>query len=239
MFPYGSTSSFSTQYLLYILAFLIVMIAQSRVQRAYNRYKELPNQKQMTGKDAARFILDQNNLRDVPVEVSNGGSLSDHYDPVHKVVRLSPDIYYKASIASISVAAHEVGHVLQHKEHYGFIGFRNRILPAANIASKLGWVVLVIGLFMFVSTPIILYIGLVMISIVLLFQVITLPIELNASRRAVLQLESYHLITEGEKPEIKGMLNAAAFTYIAAVLSTLIQILRIVLVVLGNRRNQD
>lgn len=233
-------SYYSEQYLLYIFAFIIVMVAQSGVQRAYNRYKQIGNEKGITGKDAARMILDANGLQDIPVEVSNGGSLSDHYDPVHRVVRLSGDIYYNTSIASIAVAAHEVGHVIQHKEHYGFISIRNRILPVANIASQLGWVVLTIGLFMFVSTPVILYIGLSMICVVLLFQIVTLPVEFNASSRAIKQLQNMHMISENEKPYVKGMLKAAAFTYVAAVLATLAQILRILLMILSNnRRNND
>ena len=113
----------------------------------------------------------RDSLQSIRVEVAKGGMLSDHYDPVHHVVRLSPDIFYNASIASISVAAHEVGHAIQHKEHYGAIGLRNRLLPMANIASQLGWVVLVLGLFLFASTPVILYAGIAMICIILLFQI--------------------------------------------------------------------
>ena len=166
--------------------------------------------------------------------------MSDHYDPVHGVVHLSSDIYYNTSIASISVAAHEVGHAIQHKEHYGFIALRNRILPIANIASQLGWIVLVIGLFMFASTPVILYIGLSLIFVILLFQILTLPIEFNASNRAIKNLQSYQLISDNETDDVKRMLKAAAFTYVAAVLSTLAQILRILLMILGNqRRNND
>lgn len=230
----------SEQYLLYIIGFAVVMMAQLRVQQAYNRYKQIPNAKHISGKDAARMILDSNGLQNVPVVVSKGGSLSDHYDPIHGVVHLSSDIYYNSSIASISVAAHEVGHVLQHKEQYGFIALRNRLLPAASIASQLGWVVLVIGLFMFASTPMILYIGLAMICIILLFQILTLPVEFNASSRAVKQLQANQMILNEESMDVKGMLRAAAFTYVAAVLSTLAQILRILLIILGsNRRNSD
>lgn len=230
----------SIQYLLYILGFAIVMLAQARVQQVYNQYKAKPNARKMTGKDAARMILDASGLPEISVEVSRGGSLSDHYDPVHGVVHLSSDIYYNTSIASISVAAHEVGHAIQHKEHYGFIALRNRILPIANIASQLGWIVLVIGLFMFASTPVILYIGLSLIFVILLFQILTLPIEFNASNRAIKNLQSYQLISDNETDDVKRMLKAAAFTYVAAVLSTLAQILRILLMILGNqRRNND
>ncbi|MEG0330682.1 MAG: zinc metallopeptidase [Longicatena sp.] len=231
-------NDFFTQYFLYILAFGIVMIAQSRVQAAYHKYKQIPNEKGIKGEDVARRILDANGLMNVRVEVANGGTLSDHYDPVHNVIRLSPDIFYNASIASISVAAHEVGHAIQHKEHYGAISIRNRLLPMANIASKLGWVVLVLGLFLFASTPMIVYLGIALIGIVLLFQVVTLPVEFNASSRAIKQLTQLQFINSDETYLAKGMLNAAAFTYVAAVLSTVTQILRILLMVLG-RNNDD
>lgn len=231
-------NSYMSQYFLYILAFAVVMLAQSRVQAAYHKYKRIPNEHGLTGEAVARRILDMNNLQSIRVEVAKGGMLSDHYDPVHHVVRLSLDIFYNASIASISVAAHEVGHAIQHKEHYGAIGLRNRLLPMANIASQLGWVVLVLGLFLFASTPVILYAGIAMICIILLFQIVTLPVEFNASSRAVKQLAMYGMISEQERYDVKGMLRAAAFTYVAAVLSTLAQILRILLMVLG-RRDDD
>lgn len=231
-------SDFFSQYFLYILAFAIVMLAQSRVQAAYNRYKSVPNETGIRGFEVARKILDENGLRHVAIEVANGGALSDHFDPVHNVVRLSPDIYHNATIASISVAAHECGHAIQHKERYGFISLRNRLLPMANIASQLGWVVLVIGLLSLSSVPIIFYIGLGMICIVLLFQIVTLPVELNASSRAIQILANDYMITEKEKPYVKSMLRAAAFTYVAAVLATIVQILRIILMTLG-RRNDD
>ena len=209
-------NSYMSQYFLYILAFAVVMLAQSRVQAAYHKYKRIPNEHGLTGEAVARRILDMNNLQSIRVEVAKGGMLSDHYDPVH----------------------HEVGHAIQHKEHYGAIGLRNRLLPMANIASQLGWVVLVLGLFLFASTPVILYAGIAMICIILLFQIVTLPVEFNASSRAVKQLAMYGMISEQERYDVKGMLRAAAFTYVAAVLSTLAQILRILLMVLG-RRDDD
>ncbi len=233
------SNTYLSQYLLYILAFMVVMAAQSRVQAAYHKYKQVPNQYRLTGENVARRILDMNGLNHIRVEVSNGGSLSDHYDPVHHVVRLSPDIFYNTSIASLSVAAHEVGHAIQHKEHYGAIGLRNRLLPIANIASRLGWAVLILGLFLFASTPFILYFGIALICVILLFQLVTLPVEFNASSRAVKQLSMYGMMTDSERNDVKGMLNAAAFTYVAAVLSTLAQILRILLLVLGRRNNDD
>lgn len=228
---------FGSQYLLYILGIVLVMFAQSRVTSAYHKYKTIPNKRGISGKDVARYILDHNDLHDVRVEVANGGSLSDHYDPMHRVVRLSNDIYYNTSIASLSVAAHECGHAIQHKVGYGAIALRNKLLPAANIASQMGWAILVLGLFLFSSTPVLLYTGIGCICIVLLFQIVTLPVEFNASSRAMKQIASSGLMLPEEKSLCSSMLRAAAFTYVAAVLSTLMQILRILLMILGRRRD--
>lgn len=230
-------NSFFSQYFIYIVGFLIVVAAQSRVQSAYHKYKNISNKKKVTGHDAARAILDANDLHNVRIEMMKGSTLSDHYDPRHHIVRLSEDIYYRASIASLCIAAHEVGHAIQHKEHYGAIALRNRILPAAQFASRLGWIVLFIGFFLFSSTPVILYIGIILICVILLFQVVTLPIEFNASHRAIQQLEALHMVSAEEVPMAKAMLKAAAFTYVAAVLATLTQILRILLIVLNSRRS--
>ena len=232
-------NDFFTQYFIYILSFAIVMIAQSRVQAAYQKYKAVRNENGITGFQTARKILDANGLQNIQIELSNGGVLSDHYDPSNHIVRLSSEVYNGTSIASVSVAAHEVGHAIQHKEHYGAIGLRNRLLPLASIASRMGWLILFVGLFLFATTPLILYIGIALILVILLFQIATLPIEFNASNRAIKQLSGMSLIREEETPMVKGMLNAAAFTYVAAVLSTIAQLLRILLIVFSNRRNNN
>lgn len=224
------------QYFLYLIAILIVFMAQAKVQNAYHKYKQIRNQKGMSGAQTAREILDLNGLQNVRVEVSNNGILSDHYDPIAHVVRLSPDVYYQHSIASVSIAAHEVGHAIQHKERYGFIALRNRLLPYANIASSFGWITIVIGLLFFYSTSILLYIGIAMLLIVALFQLVTLPVELNASSRALKQLCSAGFINDDEISSCRSMLKAAAYTYLAALVSTILQVLRIVLIA---RRRDD
>lgn len=221
---------------LYLLALLVVFWAQSQVQRTYQKYKHIENEKGISGADVARNILDANGLYDVNIEVAQSGILSDHYDPTKRVVRLSPDIYYNRSIASLAVSAHEVGHAIQHKEQYGFIAIRNRLLPAAQIASKLGWLTLFLGLFFLYITPVLLYIGIGMLVVIALFQLVTLPLEFNASSRALVQLQQGNLVNEDEVSDCRSMLRAAAFTYIAALLSTIVQILRIVLIA---RRNDD
>lgn len=226
----------SESYLLYVLAFLLVMLAQARVQNAYHRYKSIQNEFGHTGAQVARAILDANDLQQVQVEVSNGGVLSDHYDPARHVVRLSPDVYYKESIASISIAAHEVGHAIQHKERYGFIALRNRLLPYASIASNLGWVVLFLGLFLFGPNSPLFYAGILLLLVLVVFQLVTLPIELNASKRALIQLSNLHFIQEEEKGACRAMLRAAAFTYIAALLSSILNVLRYILIA---RRRDD
>lgn len=225
-----------SSYMLYLLGFLIVMMAQMSVQGAYQKYKKIANRKGYTGAQVARNILDKNGLSHIQVEVANGGVLSDHYDPTHHVVRLSADIYYNKSIASISVAAHEVGHAIQHKENYGLIALRNRLLPAANIASNLGWIVLFIGLFLFGgANNIVFQIGFLMLVVIVIFQLVTLPIELNASSRALKQLSANGYIYEEEAPECRTMLKAAAFTYLAALINSILQILRVLLI--ARRRN--
>lgn len=226
----------SYNYFLYLLAFLIVVMAQAGVQNAYHRYKQMKNRKGYTGAQVARQILDANGLQNVPVEVSQGGVLSDHYDPTRHVVRLSSDIYYNQSIAAISVAAHEVGHAIQHKEHYGFIALRNKLLPAANIASNLGWITLVFGLMFIETMPILFYFGLTSLLVIALFQFVTLPVEFNASTRAIKQLQYQKLIEDGEQQACKAMLRAAALTYVAALVSSILQILRVLLIA---RRRDD
>ena len=226
-----------SSYMLYLLGFVIVMMAQMSVQGAYQKYKKIANRKGYTGAQVAREILNRNGLSSIGVEVASGGVLSDHYDPTHHVVRLSPDIYYNQSIASISVAAHEVGHALQHKENYGWISLRNRILPYANIASNLGWVVLFLGLFLFGGTDnIVFQLGFIMLVIIVIFQLVTLPIELNSSSRALKQLTGNGYIYEEEAEQCRSMLKAAAFTYIAALINSILQILRVLLM---TRRNDD
>lgn len=217
-------------YLLYILAFAVVMIAQSGVQNAYHKYKQVRNEKGISGAQAARSILDMNGLHDVRIEVARGGTLSDHYDPVNKVVRLSNEIYYNQSIASISVAAHECGHAIQHKEKYGAIALRNQLLPVANFASQLGWGIIFIGFLMFSQAPSILWFGICLLGVIALFQLVTLPVEINASTRAIKQLQTLNFVCPEEVPHVKAMLKAAAFTYIAALVSTLANILRIIFI---------
>ncbi|MBR5290130.1 MAG: zinc metallopeptidase [Erysipelotrichaceae bacterium] len=215
---------------LYILALVLVVWAQFKVNGAYARYRNVATRRGYRGVEAACMILNQNGLHDVKIEVTTGGELSDHYDPQTNTVRLSRDVYYNDSIASVAISAHEVGHAIQHATNYGFIGLRNMILPYAMISSKLGWTILFLGIMFTLDS--LFYIGIIMLCVIALFQLITLPVELNASKRALTLLESNGIILTEEKRDCKAMLSAAAFTYIAALISTLLQILRL----LGRRR---
>lgn len=219
--------------LLYLLAAIIVMIAQMRVTGAYQRYKNISNARGLTGAEAARRVLNLNGLNYVRIEHAQG-TLADHYDPRSQTVRLSDEIYYGNSIASISVACHECGHAIQHAENYGFIAIRNSILPICSISNSLAWPVLMMGIF-FAMDPLV-YIGIILLSAVLIFQIVTLPVEFNASSRAMNILSDSGMIIEQERQEVKSMLSAAAMTYVAAVISSALQILRFLLIANRNRR---
>lgn len=220
--------------ILYLVAVVVVLFAQFGVQNKYQQYRRVESLRGMRGCDVARMILDMNGCSDVIVQPSQGGTLSDHYNPVNMTVNLSPEVYYKSSIASISIAAHEVGHAIQHAQGYPAIALRNRLLPFANIASSMGWTVLIIGLL--ANIEVLFYMGIVSLIIILLFQVVTLPIEFDASKRALYHLSSMNIITVNELGDCRSMLNAAAMTYVASVIATLAQIMRFVL--MNNRRRR-
>lgn len=225
-----------TSSVLYLLSIVIVLLAQSAVHTAYQKYKNMKNDKRISGASVARFILDQNGLQNTRVEVSNRGILSDYFDPVHNIIFLSNDVFYQTSIAAISIAAHECGHALQQKDKYGFLSIRNRLLPFANIASQLGWFIILVGLLLFSQTTYLLYTGIALLFIVALFQIVTLPLEFNASSRGIHLLNEYNFMIEEERPHVKKMLRAAAFTYVASLVATLANIVRILLLS-RNRRN--
>lgn len=217
--------------ILYILAAVIMMAAQSKVQNAYRRFSKMRANTSYTGYDVANLILRRQGINDVEVEPGKG-TLSDHYDPKAKKVRLSEGVYGSNSIAAISIAAHEVGHAIQHHQGYSVLALRNMILPAAIVAGNLGWGVLLFGL-LFGATQLI-YIGIAMLLVIALFQLVTLPVEFDASKRALVLLVDEGVISLDERSYAKSMLSAAAMTYVAALIGTLLQILRFAL--LANRR---
>ncbi len=187
----------------------------------------------MTGAQVARAVLDANGLHDVPVLESPGGPLSDHYDPRKRSVHLSQPVYAEQSISATAVAAHEVGHAIQHKEAYSFFRFRSALFPAVAFSSSIWMWLLVIGILLNASGLFLL--AIVLYSVAVLFQLVTLPVEFDASRRAAVQVQNLGLATSQETAGVKKVLNAAALTYVAGALAALTQLLYFILVFLGNR----
>ena len=229
---YYYDSYYMIGYLLVIVG-AIMAIAQMKVSSAYNKYSRIENSRHLTGRDVAYEILNQHGLSDVQIyEVK--GHLSDHYNPSNLTLNLSSEIYHGTSIASLAVAAHECGHALQHQEGYKPLTFRNMIVPVCNISQTIGWIAILLGLFIGKSS--ISWLGVLLMSLMLLFQIVTLPVEFDASSRALSILNDRYL-TEDEYPGAKKMLTAAALTYVAAMLSTLLSLLRIVLMVMSRDRD--
>lgn len=218
--------------LLIALSLTITIVAQISVKSSYNKYKKQSNSKNLTGFDVARKILDKNGLKDIIIlEVQ--GELTDHYDPSKKVIKLSSDIYNNTSIASCAVAAHECGHAIQDKIGYAPMKIRSKLVPTVNLCTKLGYLAIVIGA---IFSYTLIEIGIILLLSMLVFQLVTLPVEFNASQRALIEIEKLNLIKPDEKKYAKKMLTAAAFTYVASVLTTMIQILRIALMYSNRRR---
>lgn len=230
---YYYDSYYMIGYLLVIVGAIIMALAQMKVSSAYNKYSRIENSRHLTGRDVAYEILNQHGLSDVQIyEVK--GHLSDHYNPSNLTLNLSSEIYHGTSIASLAVAAHECGHALQHQEGYKPLIFRNMIVPVCNISQTIGWIAILLGLFIGKSS--ISWLGVLLMSLMLLFQIVTLPVEFDASSRALSILNDRYL-TEDEYPGAKKMLTAAALTYVAAMLSTLLSLLRIVLMVMSRDRD--
>lgn len=222
-------------YILTLLAVFISMIAQMHVNSVYNSCLKKISKGDRNGFDIAKFILDKNGLSDIYI-LETGGLLSDHYDSSRGVIKLSKDVFHSNSVASISVAAHEVGHVIQDKEGYLFFRIRTTLVPIVNFGAKFGYIAIIIGLiFSFFDLAVI---GMILLSTTLIFQIITLPVELDASKRAFDNLLKYKLVTDEEQQLCKTMLRAAAFTYVASLISTIFELFRLVLIIFNNdRRN--
>ena len=215
-----------------IISLIITLSAQAFVSMTYSKTRKIKNINNLTGADVARQILDKNGLSKVQV-VETPGSLSDHYDPRSKVVRLSSEVYHSPSIASVAVAAHECGHAIQDKDGYIFMNIRSAIVPLVNFASYAGYFAIMIGFF--ASAMNLVWFGIIMECVILLFQLITLPVEFNASSRALKQIKELNFLDKKEYRKGKSMLTAAAMTYVASVATTLLEIFRLGL--MANRRN--
>ncbi len=232
---YGYYYGFDWTYILVLIGAVLSLIASARVNSTFNKYKKIRSASGMTGAEAAERILHQNGIYDVGIEHVSG-NLSDHYDPRSKMLRLSDSTYSSTSVAAIGVAAHECGHALQHKEEYGPLKLRSTIVPAANIGSRLGIPIILLGVILG-SNSLLINIGIWVFSLAVLFQIVTLPVEFNASKRALAMVEQYGILGSNEVVHTKKVLSAAAMTYVAAAAASILQLLRLVL--LFGRRSDD
>lgn len=224
-------------FLLYFAIIIIVPLwAQFKVKSTYKKYSQVPVSTGITGAQTARRILDDNGLQQVSV-VETHGVLSDHYNPMTKTVHLSSNNFHGHSVAGAAVAAHEVGHAIQDKEAYTFLRFRHALVPVANISSNLSWVFIMIGIFSTMTNMLLL--GIVLMAAGVLFQVITLPVEFNASNRAMNQIVSSGIIRNDEERQARKVLNAAAMTYVAAAAVAVLELVRLLLMYTGMQQSED
>ena len=222
-------------YLVYFaIIILIPLWAQSRVKSTFAKYSRVPSSTSRRGAEVAREILNANGLYHVGIEESRG-RLSDHYDPKTKSVRLSSENYHGHSIAAAAVASHECGHAIQDSEGYAFLRFRHALVPVANIGSSFSWILIMVGILIHLSGALLL--GIIFMAAAVLFQIITLPVELNASNRAMDQVVSLGLIRSAEERETRKVLNAAALTYVAAAAVAVLELVRLILIYTGMNRN--
>ena len=225
---------FDPTYILVLIGAVLSIIASARVNSTFNKYARVRSMSGMTGAQTAEAILRSRGIYDVQVEHIRG-NLTDHYDPSKKVVRLSDSVYNATSVAAIGVAAHECGHVMQHHEKYAPLSIRTRLVPAANIGSKLGIPIVILGLILG-SNSLLINIGIWVFSLAVLFQIVTLPVEFDASRRALACIEQYGIVTSDERAKSAKVLRAAAYTYVAAAAASILQLLRLVMLS-GRRRD--
>lgn len=218
--------------ILLIIIILLPLIADIFVKINYSINLKKENSKGISGAEVARKILDKNGLSNIYVVATNG-YLTDHYDPKRKVIRLSKEVYEGSSVSSMAIAAHECGHAIQDKEGYLFLRLRSLIFPVVNVATSISYYIILIG-FIFEMLDLV-YIGIGLTTIGLFFQIITLPVEFNASKRAEKEIDAMHLANSEEKSGIKKVLVSAALTYVAGVLTSALQILRLLLIASSDR----
>ncbi|MCL2192347.1 MAG: zinc metallopeptidase [Treponema sp.] len=223
MFPF----LFDQYYLLLVVPTLILsMWAQFKVKSTFAKYSKVTSRKKITGQDSAALLLKVNNIRDVRIE-SVAGALTDHYDPSSKKVRLSQPVFSENSIAAIGVAAHEAGHAIQHANKYGPLVLRSTLVPVANVGSRFGPIIAIAGLFL--GHPMLLDIGILLFAGAVLFYLITLPVEFDASARAIAILRENNVLTQEELSGVRKVLTAAAMTYVASALTAVMSLVRLIL----------
>ncbi len=201
---------------------VLSLFASLRVKSAFKKYSNIKNRSGLTGADVAREILRRNGLSHVEVRKADG-FLSDHYDPAKQIVKLSPDVYDSPSVAAVGIAAHETGHAVQHALNYSPLALRNMMVPLASIGSNFAWIIIIAGFFL--SMMGLVKIGIILFSAVVVFQLITLPVEFNASARAKQMLQDYNIVSSGDMKGVGSVLNAAAMTYVAAAASAIVTLL--------------
>ena len=235
LYGYYGYGYYDPMYILIIISCVIALIAQVKVKSTYNRYAKVASSKGMTGAMVAEQLLRSQGIYDVSVQRISG-SLTDNYNPRYKTLNLSDSVYNSTSVAAIGVAAHETGHAIQHAQGYGPLSFRTALFPFANIGSHLSWIFIIAGL-IFGSTNVLVDIGILMFSLAVLFQLVTLPVEFNASSRALKLLESEGYLYGDENRQARKVLTAAAMTYVAAAATAILQLVR--LIYLFGGRNRD
>ncbi len=233
---YGYGFYYDPTYFLVLIGVIVTVLASARVNGTYAKYARVRSMTGMTGAQAAERILYQAGIRDVKIEHVRG-NLTDHYDPSSRTVRLSDATYNSSSVAAVGVAAHECGHVLQHYEGYAPLKFRTALVPAANIGSKLGIPMILIGVLLGANSTLV-TIGIWVFALAVLFQIVTLPVEFNASHRAVQILDRQGILAGEEVRQCRKVLNAAALTYVAAAAASILQLLRLV-ILFGGRNRRD
>lgn len=224
-------------YILVIVGMVLCLGASALVNSTMSKYSKIRNGSGMTGAEAARRILNNEGLYHVQIECLKSGS-GDHYDPRTDTVRLSYDNYNSPSVTAVGVAAHECGHAIQHAKGYAPLNFRSALVPFANIGSRLGLPIILVGVLLSWN-QVLIQIGIWVFAVAVLFQLVTLPVEFNASSRAVAKIDQYGLLNTEENKGVKKVLTAAAMTYVAAAASSILQLLRLVLLFGGNRRSDD
>lgn len=232
MYGYGYGYGYYSLYWILLPAILLSAYASFKVNANFRKYSQVYSRRGVSGMEVARRILDSRGLYDVRVEPIRG-NLTDHYDPRSRTVRLSESVYSKTSISAVSVAAHECGHAVQHQTNYFPLTFRNTIVPVVQFASSASWILLVLGLI--IGYTELVYVGVYMFAATVVFQLVTLPVEFNASRRALKIVQEMNIVDPDEVVGAKRVLSAAALTYVAAALTAVLQLLRLVLI--ANSRN--
>ena len=225
---------FDGTYILIVIGMVLSMLASSRVKTTFAKYQRVRSMSGMTGAEAAQRILRQSGIYDVRVERVSG-SLTDHYDPRSKVLRLSDSVYGSSSVAAVGVAAHECGHAVQHEKGYVPLSIRSALVPVANFGANLAWPVFLMGLIFSIGP--LLDIGILLFLAAVLFQLVTLPVEFNASSRALRLLESTGILYGEEIRDTRKVLSAAALTYVASLAASVLQLLRLIILAGGRRRN--